>query len=77
MSSSNFYSVGSKSRRQDGISKVTGAEQFTPDIHLERMWHGRVLRSPYAHARIKSIDTSAAEALGAYCLTFDDVPKIK
>ena len=77
MSSRDFHSVGDQTWRKDGIAKVTGAEQFAPDIHLERMWFGRVLRSPHAHARIKSIDTSAAEALGAVCLTFADVPKVK
>jgi xanthine dehydrogenase molybdenum-binding subunit len=41
------------------------------------MLYGRVLRSPYAHARIKRIDTSAAEAMGAICLTFEDVPDVR
>ena len=41
------------------------------------MWYARVLRSPHAHAKIVSIDTSRAEALGAVCLTFADIPKIK
>ncbi len=69
--------VGRSAWRKDGIAKVTGAEEYVCDITLPRMWHARVLRSPYAHARIRSIDTSAAEALGAVCLTFADVPKIK
>lgn len=74
---SELKSVGDSSWRKDGIAKVTGAEKYTPDIAVERMWHGRVLRSPHAHARIVSVDTSAAEALGAVCLTFDDVPKLR
>jgi xanthine dehydrogenase molybdenum-binding subunit len=37
---------------------------------------GRVVGSPYAHARIKSVDTRAAEAMGAVCLTFDDIPHV-
>lgn len=36
---------------------------FTFDVHLPRMLHGKILRSPYAHAKVLSIDTSAAEAL--------------
>ena len=77
MSSTDFHSVGAEAWRKDGIAKVTGAEQYAPDISVDRMWHGRVLRSSHAHARIVEIDTSAAEALGAVCLTFDDVPKVK
>ncbi|MBI4591722.1 MAG: xanthine dehydrogenase family protein molybdopterin-binding subunit [Candidatus Rokubacteria bacterium] len=59
------------------MAKVTGAEQYAPDIALSRMWYARVLRSPHAHARITRIDTSVAEALGAVCLTFADIPKVK
>jgi len=39
--------------------------------------HGRVVASPHAHARIKSVDTREAEAMGAVVLTFDDVPKVR
>ncbi|MBZ0217160.1 MAG: hypothetical protein K8F25_11440, partial [Fimbriimonadaceae bacterium] len=70
-------SVGQETWRKDGIAKVTGAEQYAPDISVDRMWSGRVLRSPFAHAKIVKIDTSAAEALGAVCLTFTDIPKVK
>lgn len=77
MSSNDFHSVGEETWRKDGIAKVTGAEQYAPDISVDRMWYGRVLRSSHAHARIVKVDTSAAEALGAVCLTFDDVPKVK
>jgi xanthine dehydrogenase molybdenum-binding subunit len=41
------------------------------------MLHGRVLVSPYAHARIRDIDTSAAEAIRAVVITFDDIPKVR
>ncbi len=41
------------------------------------MLHARVLRSPFPHARIKRIDTSAAEKMGADCITFKDTPKMK
>lgn len=69
--------LGRETRRKDGVAKVTGAEVYASDVTLPRMLHGRVLRSPYGHARIKSIDTRAAEALGAVCLTFDDIPKVQ
>ncbi|RLC77397.1 MAG: xanthine dehydrogenase family protein molybdopterin-binding subunit, partial [Chloroflexi bacterium] len=60
--------------RKDGVARVTGREKYTTDISLPGMLHGRILSSPYAHARIKSIDVSEAEALGAVVITFDDVP---
>ncbi|MBU0595625.1 molybdopterin-dependent oxidoreductase, partial [Candidatus Bipolaricaulota bacterium] len=59
------------------MARVTGAELYTTDISLPRMLHGRILSSPYAHAKIVSIDTSAAEAMGATVLTFADVPKVR
>lgn len=77
MQSTELKSVGDASWRKDGIAKVTGAEKYTPDVSVDRMWHGRVLRSPHAHARIVSVDTSAAEALGAVCLSYVDVPKMR
>src|SRR5262245_25817779 len=49
--------------RNDGADKVTGAARYTFDFGLEGMLHAKVLRSPHAHAYIKAIDTSAAEAL--------------
>ncbi len=54
--------IGTRPIRHDGIDKVTGRAQYSNDIHLPGMLHGKVLRSPHAHARIISIDTSAAEA---------------
>lgn len=74
---SDLKTIGNSAWRKDGIAKVTGAEQYAPDVSVPRMWHARVLRSPYAHARIAKIDTSEAEALGAVCLTFADVPKLR
>ena len=49
--------------RHDGVDKVIGAAKYGADTQLSGMLHGKVLRSPYAHARIRSIDTSKAEAL--------------
>jgi xanthine dehydrogenase molybdenum-binding subunit len=72
-----FHTLGQVTRRKDGLAKVTGAEKYASDIALPRMWHARVLRSPYAHARIQSIDTRAAQAMGAVVITFADIPKLK
>ena len=72
-----YHAIGQTSVRKDGIAKVTGQEVYTTDVTLPRMLHARVLRSPFPHAKVKSIDTRAAEELGAICITFRDVPKIK
>ncbi len=55
--------VGKSLPRVDGIEKVTGKATFTTDLELPRMLWGKILRSPYAHARILRVDTSKAEAL--------------
>ena len=55
--------IGTRPIRPDGVDKVTGRAKFGADLYVPNMLHGRVLRSPHAHARIKSIDTSKAEAL--------------
>jgi len=55
--------VGTRQIRPDGHDKVTGRAKFGSDFSLSGMIHGRVLRSPHAHAIIQSIDTSKAEAL--------------
>ena|SRR5690242_13649978 len=55
--------VGTRPVRPDGVDKVTGRAKFGADLHVANMLIGKVLRSPHAHARIKSIDTSQAEAL--------------
>jgi xanthine dehydrogenase molybdenum-binding subunit len=72
-----FDVLGKATRRKDGIAKVTGQERYTPDISLPRMLHGRILSSPYAHARIKNIDVRKAEEMGAVVITFDDVPQVR
>ena len=55
--------IGSRGRRVDGTAKVTGALRFADDLTLPRMIHAKLLRSRHPHARIRSIDTSRAEAL--------------
>ena len=55
--------IGRRIARIDGLDKATGRAVYTDDIALPGMLHGRILRSPHAHARILSIDTSDAEAM--------------
>jgi CO/xanthine dehydrogenase Mo-binding subunit len=55
--------IGTRPIRHDGVDKVTGRAIYGADIQLPGMIHGRILRSPVAHARIKHIDVSKAQAL--------------
>src|SRR5213079_1908732 len=59
----NGHTVGTRTIRPDGVDKVTGRARFGADFNLPGQLIGKVLRSPHPHARIKSIDTSKAEAL--------------
>ncbi len=65
--------------RPDAIDKVTGRARYAADIVLPGMLTGKVLRSPYAHARILSIDTSAAERCPGVkaVVTRDDFPDME
>ena len=64
MSSGNGYKViGTRPIRHDGVDKVTGRAVYGGDTRLPGLLYGQVLRSPHAHARIKSVDTSRAAAL--------------
>lgn len=57
-------SILGKSRpRVDGVAKVTGQARYADDLVLPRMLHGKILRSPHAHARMRAIDLSAARAM--------------
>ena len=58
-----FDVVGTRPIRHDGNDKVTGRARYSADMTLPRLLHGKILRSPHAHARIKSIDPSRALAL--------------
>ena len=62
LSNQEFNVVGTRPVRPDGADKVTGKAHYSADINLPGLLHGKVLRSPHAHARIKSLDTSRAEA---------------
>ena len=55
--------VGTRPIRPDGVDKVTGRAVFAADTRASGMLWGKIKRSPHAHARIVSIDTSKAEAL--------------
>ncbi len=70
--------VGTSQVRPDGVDKVTGRAKFGADLIIPNMLVGKVLRSPHAHAIIKSIDTSAAEALSGVkaVVTSDDFPDL-
>ena len=59
---SKFKVVGTRPVRHDGTDKVTGRAVYGADIQLPGLLHGKILRSPHAHARIKSIDTEHASA---------------
>ncbi|MCY0902987.1 MAG: xanthine dehydrogenase family protein molybdopterin-binding subunit, partial [Firmicutes bacterium] len=54
--------LGQKVKRKEDPRLITGKGQFTDDIRLPGMLHAMILRSPHAHAKIQSIDTSAAKA---------------
>ena len=75
---SQYDVVGTRPIRHDGVDKVIGAAKYGADIQLSGMLHGKVLRSPYAHARIRSIDTSKAEAISGVTavVTSKDFPII-
>ncbi len=77
MDNNHLKIVNQITRRKDGIARVTGKERYTTDISLPRMMIARIVASPYAHANILQVDTSQAEAMGAVCLTFQDIPPIR
>ena len=68
--------IGKATPRVEGPDKVTGAAKYSADVNLPGMLWGKILRSPYAHARIRGIDTSKAKALpGVHCvITGEEFP---
>ena len=78
-SAGQYKILGTRPMRHDAYDKVTGAAKFGADFNVPGMLHGKVLRSPHSHARIRSIDTSKAEALpGVMAVaTSADFPIIK
>ena len=63
LSTQEYEVIGSRPIRHDGAEKVTGRARYGADMNPAGLLHAKALRSPHAHARIKSIDTSKAEAL--------------
>src|SRR6266702_2009132 len=55
--------VGKATRRQDAADKLTGRTRYAGDMAVPGLLHARLVLSPYAHARIVNIDTSAAQAV--------------
>ncbi|HTS59383.1 MAG TPA: xanthine dehydrogenase family protein molybdopterin-binding subunit [Terriglobales bacterium] len=55
--------IGTRVTRVDAPAKVSGQAKYTYDVHRPGMLYGKVLRCPYAHAKVVSIDTSAAEKM--------------
>jgi len=67
--------INSRTLRKDAFVKVRGLLKFTNDLEVPGMLVGRIVRSPYAFADIKSFDVSDAVRLGAVVITPDDVPQ--
>ena len=55
--------VGKTFERSDAVKKVTGALEFVDDMHFQRMLYAQCVRSPYAHAKIISVDMTEAKKL--------------
>ena len=62
LSNTEYKVVGTRPIRHDGTDKVTGRAKYGADFSASDLLHGKVLRSPHAHAKIKSIDVSKALA---------------
>jgi CO/xanthine dehydrogenase Mo-binding subunit len=77
MSDAKYQYIGTRPIRHDGVDKVTGRANYGADFTLPGMLHGVLLRSPHAHARVLSIDTTAAEAVPGVkaVITGADIPK--
>src|SRR6202043_3360354 len=63
MTMTEFSIIGKPTAMIDAAEKTTGSGKYTDDLRVPGMLVGKILHSPYPHARIKSIDTSRAEAL--------------
>src|SRR6266540_2197757 len=79
MKKERFSVIGQSLPKIDAWAKVTGETKYADDLVLPRMAHGKLLRSPHAHARILAIDTARARALpGVYgVITGFDLPRVK
>lgn len=75
----NYRYIGNVMPRRDAVNIVTGTAMFLDDLRFQNLLHGKVLRSPHAHAIIKKIDKTKAEALPGVkaVLTWEDIPDWK
>ena len=75
----NYRYIGKPTPRSDAAGIVTGAVLYFDDLKFQNLLHGKVLRSPHAHALVKRIDKSKAEALPGVkaVLTWEDIPDWK
>ena len=75
---SKYRVIGTRPVRPDGVDKVTGRANFGADLQIADMIFGRVVRSPHAHAKIKSINVKKALALPGVkaVITADDFPEL-
>jgi CO/xanthine dehydrogenase Mo-binding subunit len=73
-----FSSIGKPTPRIEGVQKVSGEALYTADYLLPGTIWGKVLRSPYPHARIRRIDTSRAQSQPGVMavLTAADIPDV-
>ena len=71
--------IGSNPRKLDGVEKVTGSGIYAGDIYLPGMLHGKIKRSPHAHARVKEIHLERALLLPGVraVISYKDVPASK
>src|SRR5579875_2422186 len=71
--------VGQWVRREDGGFKVRGRARYAGDVEIPGLLHVRLVLSPYAHATIKNIDTTAARDIPGVVavLTADDLPLVE
>src|SRR6201997_5513031 len=60
---SDFSIIGKPTAMVDAAEKTTGSGKYTDDLRVPGMLVGKILHSPYPHARIKSIDASRADSL--------------
>ena len=79
LSSKKYKVVGTRPVRHDGTDKVTGRAKYGADYQTSGLLHGKILRSPHAHANIRSIDTSKASAYPGVraILIGSDLPETK
>lgn len=70
--------IGTRPIRHDGTDKVTGRAIYGADVKISGLLHGKILRSPHAHARIRAIDVSRALALPGVkaVVTAKDLPPV-